>query len=127
MPDPNGYYGLSTSGASDQVTLLDDLVRTNGPLDAPSQAYALNLLHNVEADQTWGVTAAADPGTQSAVKNGWLAVDADNDLWEVNSDGVVTVDGRQLLISVYTAHDASEQAGISLVESLARAASAPTT
>jgi Beta-lactamase enzyme family len=125
VPDPNGYYGLTTSGAGDQIALLDNLVRTDGPLDPPSRAYALNLLHNVEADQTWGVTAAADAGSTSAVKNGWLAVDADNDLWEVNSDGIVTVDGRPLLISVFTAHNPSEQAGITLVESIARAVAQP--
>ena len=121
LPNPDGYYGLSTTGAADQIALLDDLVRADGPLDAPSQAYALNLLHNVEADQRWGTPAAADPGTTSAVKNGWLAVDADNDRWEVNSDGVLTVDGHQLLISVLTAHDSDEQSGINLVESISKA------
>lgn len=121
VPDPTGYYGLSTTGAPDQLALLDNLVRADGPLDPPSQAYALNLLHNVEADQRWGTPSVADPGTTSAVKNGWLAVDADNDLWEVNSDGILTVDGRQLLISVLTAHDPDEQSGINLVESISKA------
>ena len=120
VPDPDGYYGLTTTGPEDEVTLLGHLVGSPGPLDAASQGYALRLLHGVEADQTWGVTAAADTGTTSAVKNGWLAIDADGGRWAVNSDGIITVHGEQLLISIMTQHDADEQSGIDLVESLAK-------
>ena len=120
VPDPDGYYGLTMTTAADQVTLLHNLVDPAGPLDAPSRAYALALLHGVEQDQTWGVTAAADQGSVSAVKNGWLAVDTDNDRWAVNSDGIVTVKGHQLLISVLTAHNASEQSGINLIQAVSR-------
>ena len=119
-PDPEGYYGLTTTGPGDQVTLLRHLIGAPGPLDAASQAYALGLLDNVDSDQAWGVTAAADAGTTSAVKNGWLAIDSDSDRWAVNSDGIVTVDGHQLVMSIMSQHDASEQSGISLVESLAK-------
>jgi Beta-lactamase enzyme family len=124
VPDPNGYYGLTMTGAGDQVALLHNLVNPAGPLDATSQAYALGLLHGVEQDQTWGVTAAADQGSVSAVKNGWLAVDADNDRWAVNSDGIVALKGQQVLISVMTAHNPSEQAGIDLIQDVARAVAA---
>ena len=119
-PDTEGYYGLTTTSPEDQVTLLSHLVGTPGPLDAASQAYALGLLDDVDSDQAWGVTAAADAGTTSAVKNGWLAIDSDSDLWVVNSDGIVTVDGHRLLMSIMSQHDATEQAGIALVESLAK-------
>jgi hypothetical protein len=43
-------------------------------------------------------------------------------LWAVNSDAVVTVRGQQVLISVMTQHQQSEQSGIALVQSLAAAA-----
>ena len=78
-------------------------------------------MDNVEADQRWGVGVIADPGTTFANKNGWLAVDDDNERWLVNSDGIVTVHGQQVLISVLTQHDASEAAGITLVQQLAQA------
>jgi hypothetical protein len=120
VPDPNGYYGLTTSCATDQIALLRDLVSTTGPLDVPSRTYAIGLLDDVEPDQRWGVSAAADAGSTFQVKNGWLALDADNDLWAVNSDGIVTAGGQQLLLSVMTQHNASEQAGIELVESIAK-------
>jgi hypothetical protein len=117
----DGYWGLGTTDASDQVTLLHNLVATGGPLDAPSQAFALGLMRGVESDQRWGVGAISDAGTTFANKNGWLAVDDDSDLWLINSDGVVTVHGQSVLISILTQHNASEDAGISLVQALAQA------
>ncbi len=94
---------------------------TGSPLDAASQAFALGLMDDVEADQRWGVGVVADAGTTFANKNGWLAVDNDNDLWLTNSDGIVTVDGQQVLMSVLTQHNQSENDGIALVESIAQA------
>jgi beta-lactamase class A len=120
VADPDGYYGLTTTSPEDQVQLLRNLVDAPGPLDAASQAYALNLLRNVDSDQAWGVTSAADAGSVSAVKNGWLAIDSDGDRWAVNSDGIITVGGRRLLLSIMTQHGPSEQAGIALIESLAK-------
>jgi len=116
----DGYWGLTTTSASDQVTLLKQLVGSS-PLDAASQAYALTLMRSVEADQTWGVSVVADANTSVALKNGWLAVDNDNDLWAVGSDGLITVHGQTVAIAVLTQHQASEDAGIDLVQTLAAA------
>jgi hypothetical protein len=121
VPGTDDYWGLTTTDAPDQVTLLKNLVSAKSPLDAASQEYVLSLMRQVEADQRWGVGVIADPGTTFANKNGWLAVDADNDLWLVNSDGIVTVDGQQVLISVLTQHDSDFDTGIDLVQALARA------
>ncbi len=123
VPDPDGYYGLSTTGATDQTELLRDLLDA-GPLDSGSRAYALGLLRNVDSDEAWGATAAADAGTTSAVKNGWLPIDSQDDRWVVNSDAIVTAHGHQLLISIMTDGEATEQPGIDLIESIARAVSA---
>jgi beta-lactamase class A len=114
-----GLWGLGTTCAADQVTLLKNLVATGGPLDAASQQFALGLMHNIEADQRWGVGTIADAGTTVANKNGWLAVDNDNDRWLVNSDGIVTVSGQTVLISILTQHNANENDGITLVENIA--------
>ena len=119
VPDPAGYYGLTTSSASDQLALLDNLVNLHGPLTAQSRRYALRLLGNVESDQQWGVSAAADPTTAVEVKNGWMP-DDDAGGWVVNSDGIVTVAGHRVLLAVMTRHNADEQDGISLVESVSR-------
>jgi hypothetical protein len=117
---PTDYWGLTTTDGPDQIALLKNLV-TTGPLTSAAQQFALGLMRNVESDQRWGVGVVADAGTDFANKNGWLAVDDDGDRWLVNSLGVLTVHGQPVLIAVLTQHNSSFDAGIALVEALARA------
>jgi hypothetical protein len=119
---------FTTTSGLDYLALLRNLVVANGPLNATSQAYILNLMRHVESDQRWGVGVVADSGTTFANKNGWLSIDNENaqgedddGLWAVTSTGVVTVQGQQLLIAVFTQHQRSMAAGVSLVESLTKA------
>jgi hypothetical protein len=118
---------LTTTDATDGITLVRNLVGP-GPLNAYSRGLALNLMRNVESDQRWGVSAVADPGSSVALKNGWLSVDNDNepdendnDLWLVNSVGIVTVHGQQVLLSAFTQHGSDYASGVHLVEQLVRA------
>ena len=124
---PGNLWGLTTSSAAQQIILLRNLVDDDSPLNAKSREYAMDLLTHVESDQRWGVPVAADPGSTYAVKNGWLAVDGDHGLWAVNTDGIITVHGQQLLVSVMTQHDASFAGGIAYGEQLVRAAVAAIT
>ena len=117
---PDDQWGLSTTSAADQLTLLEDLVSPQSPLSSASRAYALGLMRNVESDQRWGITAAADPGTSVAIKNGWLNVDDDGGRWVVSSVGVIQVGGHQVLLAVLTQHDADLADGTALVESVSR-------
>src|SRR5262249_31679879 len=114
----------------DGITLLHNLVR-DGPLNAYSRSLALRLMRNVESDQRWGVSAVADPGSEVALKNGWLSVDNDNDprenddgLWLGHSVGVVTVHGQRVLLSAFTQHGADYVSGVHLVEAVVRAITA---
>ena len=116
----DGYWGLSTTSAADQVALLKQLVGAT-TLTPSSQSYALGLMRAVDPDQAWGVSAVADPGTATALKNGWLAVSDDDDLWTVNSVGLVSVHGQQIALAVMTQHQIDEPTGIDLVERLASA------
>jgi beta-lactamase class A len=122
VPGPSDYWGLTTTNAHDQVVLLRNLAGDESPLDKAARSYAVKLLRNVESDQTWGASAAADPGTTVAVKNGWLGIDDDDGRWAVNSDALIRVDGDLIAISVLTQHNDDEQSGITLVESLAKIA-----
>jgi hypothetical protein len=115
------YWCLTTTSAHDYVVLLRNLTGAEPPLSEAARSYALGLLRDVETDQTWGAPAAADPGTTVAVKNGWLGVD-DGGRWAVSSDGLITVDGDLIAISVLTQHNDDEQSGTTLVESLAKIA-----
>jgi hypothetical protein len=100
---------------------------SGGPLSLRSKRYILGLMRDVEADQRWGVGVVADRDTTFANKNGWMAVDNDNDpgedddgRWLVNSLGIVQVHGQQLLMAVFTRHDPDYGSGIDLVQRLAR-------
>lgn len=99
-----GLWGLSTTSADDQLLLLRALASAGSPLTATSRQYALSLMGEVEADQRWGVSAAADPGSATALKNGWLGVDDDQGRWAVNSGGIVRVGGHQVLMVVLSQH-----------------------
>jgi beta-lactamase class A len=119
---------LTTMSARDGLALLGGLLR-GGVLDQRSRAFALNLMRGVQADQRWGVGVLADAGDQFANKNGWMAVDSNNGpgendggLWLANSLGIVRVDGRPLLVSIFTRHNPDLDTGVRLVERLARAA-----
>ncbi len=121
---PADQWGLSTTSAADQLTLLDHLVSPQSPLSSSSRAYALGLMTGVESDQRWGVGAAADSGTDFANKDGWLDVDDDGGRWAVNSVGVIEVGGHRVLLAVLTQHDADLAGGTALVESLSRTVAA---
>ena len=118
---PGGYWGLTTTNAAQQIVLLKNLVAANSPLSATRRAYALYLMRHVEQDQRWGVPVVATSGT-AANKNGWVNVVRDHNYWAINSVGVVTVNGHELLVAVLTQHNHGSAAGVQRVEQLARAA-----
>jgi hypothetical protein len=119
---PDGTWGLTQTTVDDQIQLLRLLFIPPSVLfTVQSQDYIQGLMTQVEADQQWGVPAAADTGTQFMVKNGWLP-DPTTGLWEINSIGQVTHDGQRMLIAVLSEGNATEYSGISLVQSVADAA-----
>ncbi|MHC1563658.1 serine hydrolase, partial [Actinomycetospora sp. C-140] len=115
------HWGDTRTPASDQLALLAALTGPS-PLDADSRALAHDLMTHVVDDQRWGVSAAADPGTTPALKNGWMSVDADDGRWVTGSVGIVTVSGHPVLLAAMVGQQASEADGIDLVEALSRAA-----
>jgi len=112
----DGYFGFTVTNAQDQITLLKSLVDPASPLDSNGRAYALGLMRNVDTDESWGVTAASDTGSNPAVKNGWLPVDSDEGRWAVTSIGVITAGGHETLLAVFTQHQDEEQYGIDFIE-----------
>ncbi|WP_078897130.1 serine hydrolase [Streptomyces sp. NRRL S-495] len=116
----DGYWGLTSTTADDQLRLLRQVFTDESLLSATSRAYIQGLLDEVEEDQRWGVGAAASNGGYE-VKNGWLPRDTDG-LWVINSIGRVERDGHQLLIAVVSDGNSTDTDGMDLVESVARAA-----
>ncbi|MFD4910950.1 serine hydrolase [Kitasatospora purpeofusca] len=116
----DGYWGLTSTTADDQLRLLRQVFTDDSLLSATSRAYIQELLDQVEDDQRWGVGAAASDGGYE-VKNGWLPRDTDG-LWVINSIGRVERDGHELLIAVVSDGNPTDTDGVELVESVARAA-----
>jgi hypothetical protein len=120
-PGAGIYWGLTSTTVDDQLRLLADLASSHSPLSAESRSYELGLMQHVAAGQAWGVTAAAAPGTSPAVKDGWLP-DGSYTTWVINSIGVISRDGHEILVAVLSSDQPSESAGIAQVEAAAKAA-----
>jgi hypothetical protein len=114
-------WGLTRTTVEDQLRLLADLAASHSPLSAGSRSYELGLMRHAAADQDWGVTAAAVPGTAAAVKDGWLP-DGSDTTWVINSIGVISRGGHEMLVAVLSSDQPSESAGITQVDAAARAA-----
>ncbi len=126
VPDPEGYWGLTSTTVTDQLRLLAVLTSPRSPLTPASRRFELSLLRHVDPGQAWGVTAAADPGTRPAVKNGWLPASPQG-WWMINSIGVISHAGHRLLAAVLSSGQPSPGVGIAQVEALAKAAAAAVT
>ncbi len=126
VPGPGGYWGLTTTTAAGQLGLLSALTSPHSPLHAGARRYELGLLRAVEPAQHWGVTAAAAARTRPAVKNGWLPVGPGGQ-WVINSIGIISHAGQQLLVVVLSCGQPSEAAGIDQVQAAARAAASAIT
>ncbi|GHH19092.1 serine hydrolase [Streptomyces lanatus] len=113
-------WGLTQTTAADQLRLLRQVFGADSELSEASRGYLRGLMGRIAEGQRWGVSAAGD-GEGWALKNGWLPRTATG-LWDINSIGRVTVDGRDLLLAVLSDGNSTQAKGISLVETAAVAA-----
>ncbi|MEU6082388.1 serine hydrolase [Streptomyces sp. NPDC047108] len=118
---PGPTWGVTTTTASDQLELLRAITTDDSPLTPENRARLHDLMTRVQTDQAWGVSAAADPGSVTALKNGWLPRTATG-LWVVNSIGEVRHDGHRLLVAVVSDGHRTMDVGVQQVEAAARAA-----
>jgi hypothetical protein len=120
-PGSGAFWGLTSTTVDDQLRLLADLASSNSPLWPESRSYELGLMRRVAAGQAWGVTAAAAPGTSPAVKDGWLP-DGSETTWVINSIGLISRDGHEILVAILSSDQPSESAGIARADAAAKAA-----
>ncbi|WP_246097636.1 serine hydrolase [Streptomyces botrytidirepellens] len=116
-----GLWGLTRTTATDQLRLLRAVFGDGSALNANSQAYIRTLMGRITTGQDWGVSAAADAGAGTRLKNGWLPRSTTG-LWDVNSIGQVTASGRTFLVAVLSDGSKNMNTGVALVEQAARAA-----
>jgi hypothetical protein len=119
-PAGHGLWGLTTTSAADQVTLIRELVGGHSALGARSRQLTRRLMTHVTAAQRWGVSAGPTSRATVGLKNGWLPVTQDHNRWAVNSIGWVSAPHRRYVIAVITQHESSEQYGISTIEHISR-------
>ena len=118
VPNSQGFWGLSTTTAADQLAVLKAVVYPNPLLDAPSRVYETGLMEDVEADQQWGVSGGVPNGVTVATKDGWDPLD-DGTTWQINSIGWINGEGRDYLMAVLTNGNSSEGYGIQTIEGVA--------
>ncbi|HKV84184.1 MAG TPA: serine hydrolase [Ktedonobacterales bacterium] len=111
-PNPDGW-GYSTTTPMAMVQLLT-LLRTGKVLTAQDRGLALNLMENVESDQQTGVGDTAPAGATVALKDGW--VPGPDNLWAMNSSGIVTLGSETYIIAVYTQEQNQLQDGWTITE-----------
>jgi Beta-lactamase enzyme family len=124
--DEAGYsWGDTTTTVVDQLQLLRQIFTTSSVLNASNRSYIESLMGEVESDQRWGISAAADDpspsGSDYMLKNGWLPRRI-TQLWEINSIGEVQYHGQQYLVAVLSSNNKTMNSGISVVQQIAKAA-----
>ena len=116
--DPAGAWGFTRTTANDQIRLLAALTDPQSPLAEDSRDLALELMSSVNADQNWGVSAAAFAGERVSLKNGWSSRSTEQGRWIVNSVGRISDDTTDTAVAVLShGHGhGDKQRGIDAVE-----------
>jgi beta-lactamase class A len=105
-------WGYSLINPQAMVSLLTKL-HAGAILNAGHRQLALYLMQHIEADQRIGVGDTAPRSASVAMKNGWVV--GPNNLWVMNTSGIVTLKKETYILSVYTQNQATLMAGQAIV------------
>ncbi|ADD45729.1 serine hydrolase [Stackebrandtia nassauensis] len=109
-------WGTDETTAADQTRILTTAFEAE-LLTPESHRVVEDLMSDVEPAQAWGVTAAANDGETTWLKNGW---DVRDNGWLAHSEGVIdSHDGEPVYLTVLTNGNDTEAEGIAHVEDLA--------
>jgi hypothetical protein len=111
----NGYWGLTETTASNQISLLTYLVKENKFINKHQQTMILHHMEHVKQDQKWGYSSIKEGKVY--VKNGWSPKEKDN--WRINSLGIVEHAGDVYVLCMLTIGNESYSKGIQRMEDLA--------
>lgn len=107
-----GAWGYSTITPQTMVDLLT-LLYEGKILTSQDRTTAYNLMENIEPDQQVGVGDTAPNGFTVAMKDGWVT--GPDNLWAMNSSGIVMSHKETYIISVYTQEQQSLDDGQDIV------------
>ena len=115
--NPVPSWALTTSTATDQLTILNVFAEPNPVLTDPSRAYGLSLLSRVIAAHRFGVTAGVDPAAVQAIKTGRLP-----SIGVINGVAWIQGDGRDYLIAVLAQGQPSDAYGLAAIDEISQSA-----
>lgn len=108
-------WGLTTTTAADQVTLMRTIAYGHRLLRADDRADMLDLMGDVDETQRFGIGTlpAGTTDVEVQVKNGWLPYNPGR--WHDNSVGHVQGAGRDYVAAILSTGNATDLAGRALV------------
>ncbi|MCF1585693.1 class A beta-lactamase-related serine hydrolase [Tetragenococcus koreensis] len=109
-----GNWGNSTTTAKDQMKLLKELYLPSDYISDESQDYIIDLMTQIDEDQSWGVYAGSD---DVSFKNGWLT-DVVSGEWIVTSIGKVSRGDNEYLAVALSDENPSVEDGSHVIEEL---------
>jgi beta-lactamase class A len=109
-------WGLTTTTALDQVTLLRDLVLPNKWLSRNQRQWVLGLMEHIVSYERWGISDGVPGDVLVALKNGWVPLPSG--AWQINTIGWVDGEGRDYIAAVLTTGNPTEQYGIDTVNAV---------
>jgi len=118
-------WGLTTTTARDEVTLVRRFAFGNPVLAGPNRDHGLYLMEHVAGDEDWGVTGGVPAGTTVALKNGWIQFPQALPYsaaggWQIDSIGWVHGNGRDYVLAVLTRDNPSELYGEDTIGAISR-------
>jgi beta-lactamase class A len=111
--DSDGYWGLTSTTAPDQVRLVRTVAYPSQVLTEESSEYQESLMREVTPSQKWGVSGGVPATATVALKNGWLPRTKG---WVINSVGHIRGGTHDYVISVLTSDNPSMSYGVSTIE-----------
>lgn len=109
---PHVGWGWSTITPAAMVSLLE-LLHEGKVLNAKDRAQALKLMEHIQADQRVGAGDSSPAGATVALKDGWV-LGPDN-LYVMNSSGIITVGSETYIVAAYTMDDKTYGEGFRIV------------
>jgi hypothetical protein len=114
-------YGATVTTSNDRTQIALRMLFGRGPQRRVARATAWHYLHSVvHPTQRWGITAGLPRGWTVGLKNGFYPFGDRG--WRVGSTGFVRAPGRDggYAVTIMTDQDASQYAGLRLVERVSR-------
>ncbi len=105
-------WGYSLITPQDMVNLLA-LLYEGKILNSQDRALAFNLMEHIETDQQIGVGDTAPGQATVAMKDGW--VPGPDNLWAMNTSGIVTAGKETYIIAAYTQEQQTLDVGQAIV------------